>query len=72
MEGAAVKGIRLLVLVLDVLLLAVSVVRGGALVEGLRIVLVIVAGMCGAVVVFGVVILAVAVVGTIRQPPYGS
>ena len=63
------RALRLLGLVLDLLLLVASVVRGGALVEGLRIVLVVVAAMVGAVVVFVAVVVAVALVDQ-RRPPY--
>jgi hypothetical protein len=67
-----VKAFRLLMLALDALLLAVSVVRGGVMVEGLRAVLVVVAAMVGGVVLFVVGVFVVALVDTIRQPPYGS
>lgn len=59
----------LLVLLESVFLLASLVIGGGPMVEGLRIVLVIVAAMAGAVIVFVVLVLAVGVIHQ-RQPPY--
>jgi hypothetical protein len=63
------RAFRLLGLVLDVLLLAASVVTGGPGAAGVRVVAVVVAAMVGAVVVFVVVVFVVALVDQ-RRPPY--
>jgi hypothetical protein len=63
------KGLSGLGLVLDVLLLVASLGTGGPVVEGVRVVAVVVAAMLGALVVFVGGVFAVALVGQ-KQPPY--
>jgi len=63
------KGWRLFGLLLDLAMLAASLVTGGPVADGIRAVAVVVAAVVGGLVVFCAVVLTVGVVAQ-RQPPY--
>jgi hypothetical protein len=64
------KGMRRAGLLVDLALLAASLVTTGPVGAGVRAVAVLVAAMVGGLVVFCAVVLTVGVVTSVRQPPY--